>query len=74
MWYVSLDRMFPINNRKSAIKKLACDQICFGPFIQALGLVTIEFMKSRSLEKVKDNYLRNYKEILINSYKVWPIR
>lgn len=26
-WYVTLDRLFPANNKKSAIKKLLCDQV-----------------------------------------------
>lgn len=27
MWYVTLERMFPVNNGRSAIKKLICDQV-----------------------------------------------
>ena len=29
-------------------------------------------MKSRSLQKVKENYLRNYKDIMFRAYSVWP--
>lgn len=48
-------------------------QAFFAPFIQAAGLVSIEYMKSQSLQKVKENYLRNFKDLMLNAYKVWPL-
>ena len=40
---------------------------------KGIGLGSIEFMKSRNFENVKENYKRNYKELMINAYKLWPL-
>lgn len=71
-WYKSLDKMFPLNTKTSAIKKLVCDQLFFGPFIQMTALVSLEFMKSKSYLMVKENYKRNYLDLMLNALKFWP--
>ncbi|CAG5102686.1 Similar to mpv17: Protein Mpv17 (Danio rerio) [Cotesia congregata] len=72
-WYGVLDKFFGSKGSVVAVKKVACDQFLFAPpFIAAL-LATIGFLQGNDVDGVKEKLSKEYKDILINNYKLWPL-
>ncbi|XP_008544880.2 protein Mpv17-like, partial [Microplitis demolitor] len=72
-WYGILDKYFGSKGSVVALKKVACDQFLFAPPFIAVLLATIGFMQGNNAEGVQKKLSNEYKDILINNYKIWPL-
>lgn len=70
MWYGVLDKYIGSKGSSIAMKKVVCDQLFFAPTFLAILLVTIGICQGKDIEKLKIKLTNEYKDILINNYKV----
>ncbi|XP_068928178.1 protein Mpv17 isoform X1 [Petaurus breviceps papuanus] len=71
-WYRALDRLIPGNTKMDALKKMVVDQGVFAPCFFGCLLPLIGISNGLS---VKDNWAkvrRDYLDVLITNYYVWP--
>ncbi|CAK9293504.1 unnamed protein product [Gordionus sp. m RMFG-2023] len=74
IWYKFLDKSFGTEtNFKSGFKKMAMDQILFAPIFLLDFLVMTEIIKHRSFTTVNEKIEKDYYDIMVTNYKIWPI-
>ncbi|XP_011629799.1 protein Mpv17 isoform X1 [Pogonomyrmex barbatus] len=72
-WYGILDKYIGSKGSSVAIKKVACDQLFFAPSFIAVLLVAIGICQEKDIAKLKVKIANEYRDILINNYKLWPM-
>lgn len=73
MWYRFLDKRIGNKGTTVAIKKVTCDQLLFAPTLNAVLLPTLAFLRTGSMENAKDALKRDYRDVLLANYKLWPM-
>lgn len=72
-WYVSLDRLVgPTKTTRDALKKVFLDQVVFAPALFAVLLPLFGFSQGMNAEQVKDKVSKEYFNMLLGFYKLWP--
>lgn len=56
-----------------ALKKVFCDQALFAPALNAVLVPTLVFLPTRSVERAKDALKKDYVDVLLANYKLWPL-
>ncbi|XP_012278559.1 protein Mpv17 isoform X2 [Orussus abietinus] len=72
-WYGILDKRIGSKGKTVILKKVVCDQLFFAPALIAVLLNSIGFLRGNNLEQNKEKLRNEYKDILINNYKLWPM-
>lgn len=73
VWYRVLDKFIGSDKGiKSSLKKVAIDQCVFSPAMMVVFMGTFSALQGASFAQFKDNLEKNYVDILLNNYKVWP--
>ncbi|XP_076661687.1 mitochondrial inner membrane protein MPV17 isoform X2 [Halictus rubicundus] len=72
-WYGILDRYIGSKGGIVVLKKVCCDQLLFAPTFILCLLTIIGILQGNDIEGLKVKLKKEYSEILINNYKVWPM-
>ncbi|XP_018336509.1 protein Mpv17 [Agrilus planipennis] len=72
-WYRLLSRMVGEESKVAGLKKMALDQICFAPCFLYIFLVTTNLVQGFTFLEAKNNVSRDYIDIVINNYRLWPV-
>ncbi|XP_057331291.1 protein Mpv17-like [Microplitis mediator] len=72
-WYGVLDKYIGSKGKVVALKKVACDQVLFAPAFIVVLLTSIGLMQGKDIGGIKTKLSNEYKDILINNYKLWPM-
>ncbi|KAL0103462.1 hypothetical protein PUN28_017603 [Cardiocondyla obscurior] len=73
MWYRILDKYIGSKGHSVVIKKVVCDQMLFAPSFVGVLLVAIGICQEKNIEELKIKLSNEYKDILLNNYKLWPM-
>lgn len=71
-WYGILNKYVGSRGTTVVLKKVALDQFIFAPIFIGVLLSTIGAMQGQSIEEIKNNLKRDYPDVIVNNYKVWP--
>lgn len=71
-WYGILDKHFGSKGAAAVLKKVTCDQLFFAPSFIVVLLSIIGAMQGNDIDSIRLKLHNEYKEILINNYKLWP--
>jgi len=71
-WFVFLERMYGSKGKWTPIKKLATDQILFAPCLQLSAIPVLGLMNGHSWDKIKKTVEKDYYDIMIANWKLWP--
>lgn len=72
MWYRVLDKYVGNKGTTVAVKKVVLDQFVFAPAFVSVVLATLGGIQTRNLEQSIDRVKRDYKDVLIANYSLWP--
>ncbi|XP_044578301.1 protein Mpv17 [Cotesia glomerata] len=72
-WYGVLDKYIGSKGTVVALKKVAFDQLLFAPTFIVVLLSSIGLMQGNDINGIKTKLSNEYKDILINNYKLWPM-
>eukprot|EP00009_Paramoeba_aestuarina_P001700 CAMPEP_0201520718 /NCGR_PEP_ID=MMETSP0161_2-20130828/12229_1 /ASSEMBLY_ACC=CAM_ASM_000251 /TAXON_ID=180227 /ORGANISM="Neoparamoeba aestuarina, Strain SoJaBio B1-5/56/2" /LENGTH=166 /DNA_ID=CAMNT_0047919187 /DNA_START=51 /DNA_END=548 /DNA_ORIENTATION=- len=73
LWYVKmLGNRIPGNSLSAVGKKLAIDQIIFGPFINSVFLTYMVGSNGGTVEDVKNKFRNDFVDIMKMNVTVWP--
>lgn len=72
LWYRFLDKGIGNKGTSVTIKKVLCDQLLFAPSSTALVLFILGVMRTGGVEEAKNALKRDYVDVLLANYKVWP--
>lgn len=73
LFYGVLDRHLRHRNAVvRTLQKVCVDQLVFAPVFMAVLVSIIGFMQHRSVDKVAEKLRREYLDILVANYYVWP--
>jgi len=72
VWYGVLDRRIGSVGRFAALRKVAVDQLAFNPCFTAVFLTVNGLTQGLELQKVRDNIQRDYVDIMLAAWSVWP--
>lgn len=73
VWYRILDKRIGNKGTTVTIKKVALDQLLFAPVLNAVLLPTLALFRTGNVEKAKDALKRDYRDVLLANYKLWPL-
>lgn len=71
-WYGILNKYVGSQGPTAALKKVALDQFVFAPIFISVLLVTINGMQGQTMDENINNLKRDYPDVLVNNYKLWP--
>ncbi|KAF5269265.1 hypothetical protein FQR65_LT02566 [Abscondita terminalis] len=71
-WYRFLDKRIGSKGSAVVLKKLALDQGALTPIFIVLFLTVLGTVQRHNFEFTVNEIKRNYTDILINNYKLWP--
>ncbi|CAL8073337.1 unnamed protein product [Orchesella dallaii] len=73
-WYGILDRRINIQASKlrTAVVKMAVDQGIFAPIFIGNFLGINSLTQGNSLSQMKNDVSKNFKDVVISNYKLWP--
>lgn len=71
-WYGILNKYVGSQGPAATLKKVALDQFIFAPVFISVLLVTINGMQGQSMDENINNLKRDYPDVLVNNYKLWP--
>ena len=75
MWYMTLDKFVGTQaSARVALTKVALDQLAFAPVFLAVFLSALEAFKNPSVAAVKAQLGKEYREILMVNWMIWPRR
>lgn len=73
MWYRVLDKYIGSKGTTTvAVKKVVLDQLGFSPVFVSVFLTTLGGVQTRNLNDSINRVKRDYKDVLIANYKLWP--
>uniref|UniRef100_A0A834VI41 Mitochondrial inner membrane protein Mpv17 n=2 Tax=Sarcoptes scabiei TaxID=52283 RepID=A0A834VI41_SARSC len=74
-WYRFLDRSFGRSKsiRLKPWQKLIVDQSFFNPAINFFALIILGVLDQKKSTEIVENIQKNYLDIMIASYKIWPL-
>ncbi|XP_017768004.1 PREDICTED: protein Mpv17 [Nicrophorus vespilloides] len=73
VWYGFLAKRFgSVGGGSVALKKMACDQLLFAPCFIVVFLTALGLVQRKPLDSIQKDITRDYKDILITNYKLWP--
>jgi len=73
VWYKILDNKLPHLDTKSIIKKVAADQLIFGPIFNAAFLALMPVLERKSTTEAIDNVKEKFVTVYAVECAVWPI-
>lgn len=73
VWYKTLTKIVPADDKFLGLKKMALDQIPFAPVFLLSIITLINTMEGLSFQETKEQLRLKYKDILFANWKVWPI-
>lgn len=79
-WYLTMERIvanampkaIAASNAKSALVKVLMDQGAFAPFFSLYFLSTLGMLSGHSMDIIKANISRDFKDILLTGWSIWP--
>ncbi|KAI9495901.1 hypothetical protein BDB00DRAFT_810881 [Zychaea mexicana] len=72
-WFTFLNNAIKIQHRvKGALVRLAIDQTCFTPTLNAVFLTSISLLEGRSFAEIREKFRTSYFTAVCNSYRLWP--
>lgn len=71
-WYGVLDRYIGSKTKSAVLKKVACDQLLFAPCFTGVFLTSLGFAQKKEIKEIQRSIQKNYGDILITNYKIWP--
>ncbi|KAL3282233.1 hypothetical protein HHI36_005428 [Cryptolaemus montrouzieri] len=72
-WYKTLSIIVKGSSKAVVLKKVALDQLCFSPTFIGCFLCTLGFVQGYDFQQIKQNVSKNYKDILLTNYQIWPL-
>lgn len=75
IWYRFLDRRFG-RNKEIILKpwqKVLVDQALFNPAINLVALPVLGILNRNTIKEIQDNIEKNYIDIMLASYRIWPM-
>jgi len=72
LWYKLLDSKLPHTSTNSIIKKVAADQLIFGPIFNAAFLVIMPVLERKTLPEAIDNVKDKFVTVYAVECAVWP--
>lgn len=71
-WYKLLDIKIGPGKGVRALKKVAADQAFFAPLFLGVFLIVLGGMKGNSPQEIQKDVKKDYKDILLTCWSVWP--
>uniref|UniRef100_A0A224XZB7 Mitochondrial inner membrane protein Mpv17 n=1 Tax=Panstrongylus lignarius TaxID=156445 RepID=A0A224XZB7_9HEMI len=72
-WYIILERMYGQSQGiKTVLKKVATDQLLFGPTFLAFLMVYTQLLNRKDWDHIKKTLKNDYPRLLRDNYVVWP--
>ncbi|KAK9888520.1 hypothetical protein WA026_000771 [Henosepilachna vigintioctopunctata] len=71
-WYKTLSVVVKGSGKSVAFKKVAVDQTFFPPTLIGFLLVSLGLAEGKNFQQIKGDFSKNYTDILITNYKIWP--
>lgn len=72
-WYPFLQRVQGSTPRRTALKRMAFDQLGFAPLVGIpLYFTCLGIMENRSSTEIKEHVANNYQPTLLANWSVWP--
>lgn len=71
VWYLTLEKLFgPAVSFSSTLKKVSCDQLCFGPLFTIALLSVIGLTQGNDLKMVKEKLNNELVDVVVTGWKV----
>uniref|UniRef100_A0A8C4ND50 Mitochondrial inner membrane protein Mpv17 n=1 Tax=Eptatretus burgeri TaxID=7764 RepID=A0A8C4ND50_EPTBU len=72
LWYRALDYLVHGTSKTTALKKMLLDQIICAPTILGGFLTFMGVLSGLSSEQIANKFKKDYKDVLITNYYIWP--
>jgi len=72
-WLLILERLYGTTGKLTPIKKVLTDQLCFAPVLQFTAIPVLGLMDGHSRDKIEARIRKDYYDIMIANWKLWPI-
>jgi len=71
-WYLTMERIVKVQGSRGAISKVLLDQGLFAPCFIVLFISSASTLNGLSPKEIQINLKRDYPEILLTNWKLWP--
>jgi len=71
-WYITMERIVKVQGSRGAISKVLLDQGLFAPCFIVLFISSASTLNGLSPKEIQINLKRDYPEILLTNWKLWP--
>ena len=70
--YLTVDKLWPLSDRRSIVKKVVATQLLWAPFIIGSIFVMSDLLDGRTMEEMEAKLRTSYLRTLRTGYMLWP--
>ena len=71
--YNTVEKMFPLANRVSLVKKMLVTQLVWAPFIIGSIFLLSDVLDGRGVDDIAEKFRTSYFRTLFTGYLIWPL-